>query len=437
MQEKQKINLVWFRNDLRTIDNPTLYKASREELPFLAVYVLDADFLKKEQFGFKKIGKFRAKFLVESLENLKNNLEKLKIPFLIKINKTETVFREIAQEYFIEKIFLQKEWTSEEELAEKKVAKILPTTQLNYSFGQFLIEPILVQEKFDKIPEIFTHFRKKIESQLEIRAEFETFKNTTLHKKLFENLKSDILSLKSLGFEAFKNHPNSAFPFDGGETTAWKRLKDYFFEQKLLKNYKETRNGLIGADYSTKFSAWLANGSISAVSIYHQIKKFETEYEANESTYWLFFELLWRDYFKYISLEHGNEIFKQNGINNKFENHQKKNKNVINAWKNGETKSEFVNANMIELKNTGFMSNRGRQNVASYFCKTLQQDWRIGAAYFEEMLIDYDVHSNYGNWMYVSGVGNDPRNRTFNPEKQAEMYDQNRNFRKMWNLNNV
>ena len=78
------------------------------------------------------------------------------------------------------------------------------------------------------------------------------------------------------------------------------------------------------------------------------------------------------------------------------------------------------------------MSNRGRQNVASYFAKTLQLDWRIGAAYFESLLIDYDVHSNYGNWMYVAGVGNDPRDRTFNVKLQAERYDSNGKFQKLW-----
>jgi deoxyribodipyrimidine photo-lyase len=91
-----------------------------------------------------------------------------------------------------------------------------------------------------------------------------------------------------------------------------------------------------------------------------------------------------------------------------------------------------VNANMIELQKTGWMSNRGRQNVASYWAKEQEQDWRIGAAYFESMLIDYDVHSNYGNWMYNAGVGNDPRDRKFNIKRQAEMYDTDGKFQKMW-----
>ncbi len=87
---------------------------------------------------------------------------------------------------------------------------------------------------------------------------------------------------------------------------------------------------------------------------------------------------------------------------------------------------------MIELQKTGFMSNRGRQNAASYFCKNLKLDWRIGAAYLKEMLIDYDVHSNYGNWLYLAGIGNDARDRSFNTEKQAEQYDSDKKFRNLW-----
>jgi hypothetical protein len=95
--------------------------------------------------------------------------------------------------------------------------------------------------------------------------------------------------------------------------------------------------------------------------------------------------------------------------------------------------NDFIDANMLELKHTGFMSNRGRQNVASYLCNDLKLDWRLGAAYFEQQLIDYDVCSNWGNWAYLAGVGNDPRgNRYFNIEKQASDYDKNGDYRNLW-----
>jgi deoxyribodipyrimidine photo-lyase len=105
----------------------------------------------------------------------------------------------------------------------------------------------------------------------------------------------------------------------------------------------------------------------------------------------------------------------------------------LQNWIEGKTGIEFVDANMIELKLTGFMSNRGRQNVASYLCNDLKLDWRLGAAYFEQQLIDYDVCSNWGNWAYLAAVGNDPRdNRYFNIEKQASTYDTKRKYRNLW-----
>ena len=188
---------------------------------------------------------------------------------------------------------------------------------------------------------------------------------------------------------------------------------------------------MVGKDYSSKLSAWLANGSISARTIYWEVQQFEKKIVKNEDTYWLIFELIWRDYFKYISLKHGNKIFQLNGILQK-EYHWNQNTKAFHQWTNGTTPEHFVNANMIELQKTGWMSNRGRQNVASYWAKEWEQDWRIGAAYFESMLIDYDVHSNYGNWMYNAGVGNDPRDRKFNIKRQAEMYDGDGKFQKMW-----
>lgn len=429
MPEKQKINILWFTKDLRTRDSESLYKAMQDDLSFLAVYVFDAEFFAQKQLGFRKIGKYRAKFLLESVENLKQNLVKQKIPFSVKYGNTEDVFKEISEKFEIVKIFCQDEWTKEEVDLQAKIEKAIPAAIWEKSYSQFLVHPHFVFKTLDKIPMLFSAFRKKIEKNLLIRPEFES--EDLVYDKSEIHFKSDTISLESLGFEDFEKDDRTAFPFSGGESEALKRLHHYFWETQNVSQYKQTRNGLVGTDYSSKFSACLSDGSLSAVTIYHEIKKYEEQFGANDSTYWLIFELLWRDFFKYVSLQYKDLIFWKSGIN-----HQKyfaeNNKKLIQKWKNGKTDSDFVNANMLELKNTGWMSNRGRQNVASYFCKIMKQDWRIGAAYFEQMLIDYDVHSNYGNWMYLAGVGNDYLNRTFNPEKQAEMYDANEEFRKLW-----
>jgi deoxyribodipyrimidine photo-lyase len=428
MQKKQK-GLVWFRNDLRVNDNESLTKAMAENETVLAVYCFDPRHFEEIKFGFKKTEKFRAKFLIETVTELKQNLSKLNISLLIYNQKPEDSIVKICTEFDIQTIYTQEEWTSEEMEVLTNVKKSIPeSTIFKATYNQFLFHPLDIPFELNTIPNVFTQFRNKCEKYSEVRTEF-AVKPMPI-ENLRENL-TDISTMNILGFEDFEIDSRTAFPFKGGENQALKRLESYFWETEKLSFYKLTRNGLIGADFSSKFSPWLANGSISAKTIYWEIKKYERQVEKNDSTYWLIFELIWRDYFKYVSLKNGNSIFKIGGILDK--NYDwKSSKSAIDSWINGTTAEPFVNANMIELQQTGWMSNRGRQNVGSYFAKNLILDWRIGAAYFESMLIDYDVHSNYGNWMYVSGVGNDPRDRKFNIKLQAENYDGQSKFQKLW-----
>jgi deoxyribodipyrimidine photo-lyase len=189
----------------------------------------------------------------------------------------------------------------------------------------------------------------------------------------------------------------------------------------------------MGENTSSRLSPWLAMGCISPRSVYYHIKQFEQQVAANESTYWVYFELLWRDFFRFMFKKHRQRFFWKKGIQGKTAYEIKENVQLLTDWKRGETGNELVDAAMHELNLTGFMSNRSRQLVASYFCYELQLDWRIGAAYFEQQLIDYDVSTNWGNWAYIAGAGNDPRGgRKMDFAKQAEQYDKNRQFRNLW-----
>ena len=428
MQKKQK-GLVWFRNDLRVHDNESLTNAIRQNDSVLAVYCFDPRHFEKMNFGFKKTEKFRAKFLIESVSKLKQNLEKLNISLLVYHQKPEDVISEIVAKNEINSIYFQKEWTKEEmEVLENIKGKVAHSVSFKAIYNQFLFHPEDIPFEIQSIPNVFTQFRIQCEKSTTVRPEFSV---QSLSKENCIQNETVIPTMETLGFTDFEIDSRTAFPFRGGENEAMNRLENYFWKSKKLSVYKLTRNGLLGTDFSSKFSPWLANGSISAKTIYWEISKYEKEIEKNDSTYWLIFELIWRDYFKYVSLKNGNSIFKIGGIlDKKYE--WKTNQSAINQWINGTTEEPFVNANMIELQQTGWMSNRGRQNVGSYFSKNLLLDWRIGAAYFEAMLLDYDIHSNYGNWMYVSGVGNDPRDRKFNIKLQAKNYDGESKFQNLW-----
>jgi deoxyribodipyrimidine photo-lyase len=278
------------------------------------------------------------------------------------------------------------------------------------------------------IPEVFTKFRKIVEKEAEVRLPLDA--PTKISCPV---ISKDLLNADDLSFE-LKSDKRSSLPELGGEPAALKHLNDYLFENQHLLHYKDTRNELHGCDFSSKLSQWLSLGCISPKFIFHEVKRFEKEVKANESTYWLIFELLWRDFFRFSFKKHPLDYFQLHGILGNSERNAKINPEVLASWVNGETSNSFVNAAMKELKATGWTSNRMRQIVASYVIYDLEQDWRACAAYFESQLIDYDVSSNWGNWAYIAGVGNDPRaGRKFNNEKQEEQYDKDKCYQKLWN----
>ncbi len=429
-KQKQSTALIWFTKDLRVHDNHSLLKAVNENEKVIGVYCFDPRHFETTEYGFKKTEKFRAKFLIETVENLRKNLQNLNVSLSVYHDKPEVVLPQLVEGYTVETIYSHREWTSEEVAVYKNLQQLLPGCAFIETYDQFLFHPDdIPYNDFSEIPEVFTNFRKKIEANAKVRNCEENFE-VKQENNLIEN-RTKIPTLNDLGLEDFEIDPRSAFPFSGGEDAALIRLQEYFWETKNLEEYKETRNGMLGTDYSSKFSAWLANGSISPRFIYEEVKRFEKEIVANQSTYWLIFELLWRDYFKYVSLKHGSKIFQLKGISQK-NLEWNSDPSILKKWIERDLEEPFVNANMKEIAATGFMSNRGRQNVNSFWAKELLQDWRIGAAYFESMLVDYDVHSNWGNWMYNSGVGNDPRDRKFNIKKQAERYDADGTYQKTW-----
>ncbi len=220
-------------------------------------------------------------------------------------------------------------------------------------------------------------------------------------------------------------------PFDGGETAAVRHLTDYF-SGSLAATYKQTRNAIDDWDSSTKLSPFLALGNLSPTQIWQRLKNYEQHVVANDSTYWIYFELLWREYFQWLALKQGANLFKFQGIA-KQAPLTTFSASRFAMWTQGSTPYASVNAAMKQLKATGYLSNRARQIVASALVNELAVDWRFGAAYFQHHLIDHDVASNWGNWQYIAGVGVDPRGgRHFNLAKQSELFDPNGDYVRRW-----
>ena len=280
-----------------------------------------------------------------------------------------------------------------------------------------------------------------------------------LYKPLHEDLEISNMPKMPAG-------ASSAHPFIGGSKHGHARVR-HLLESGAMTTYKDTRNGLLGLDFSTKLSAWLAIGSVTARQVHWQLIDFENGTTdvgrgaigygkgENKGTAAVRFELLWRDYMRLCTRKFGSKLFFLGGYKDdkdaKFKiistpftaSTEKKNTKgvndrdtqvVVERFLRGHTGTGLIDASQKELFLTGWTSNRARQNVASYLTKHLGIDWRVGAEWYETNLIDYDVSSNWGNWQYVAGVGNDPRGdaRVFNPVKQAVDYDANGEYVRTW-----
>ncbi len=420
-------SIYWFRNDLRLGDNEALINAIEESNEIIPVYILDESWLNKKQFGIERMGAFRLKFLLESLEELKSELKLIGSDLIFSMGNTSLELKRIKNEFGCNRLFAQKASAFEETSLEKEVQEEIDSC---FIWGETLYHLDDLPISIHDLPDTFTTFRKQVEKKAEVREEFDA----PLAINSPQDFGTEIPKMADLGYDEGIQDERAVLHFKGGAKAGLERLQYYLWDKELLSTYKKTRNGLIGGDYSSKFSPWLSLGCLSPKQIYWQIKKFEKYIIKNSSTYWLVFELIWRDYFHFVALKYGHKIYRRSGISGN-EKIQWKSDKLFHLWRDGKTKEPFVDANMREMNNTGFMSNRGRQIVASYLMHTMSIDWRLGAAYFEKMLIDYDPCSNYGNWIYIAGVGNDPRGgREFNISRQRETYDPQGDYQELWSI---
>ena len=428
--------LVWFRNDLRSHDCETLYRASEAlkntGAQVFPVYCFDVRHFGETSFGFAKTGAFRAKFLIESVANLRENLRSLNSNLIIRIGHPEDVLPKLAQQLEVGSVYYHAEITTEEKALEINLGAALKEKNITYKifWGNTLLHRDNLPFAIAKLPELFTHFRKQVEADFIVREVFPT--PDSLNSLPDQLDVGELPTLESFGLIEPVPCDRAVLQFKGGETEALKRLDHYFWQSDRLQVYKQTRNGMLKPDDSSKFSPWLALGCLSPRYIYTQVKQYESERLANDSTYWLIFELLWRDYFRFVAAKHGDRLFYRSGLRN-MDIPWKQDWKRFELWQKGKTGFPLVDANMRELAATGYMSNRGRQNVASFLTKNLGIDWRMGAEWFESLLIDYDPCSNWGNWNYTAGVGNDARGfRFFNINKQSQDYDPQGEYVKHW-----
>jgi deoxyribodipyrimidine photo-lyase len=414
-----KTGLVWFNNDLRVHDNPALLEASLNCERLICLFCIDSHWDKATGLNAKPLGENRRQFLNQSLLDLSAQLAKRGQSLIIVSGNPVEIISDFITRFDIGAVYRSQHVGVFENRQWQHLKADYPRLRFESVPSHTLFRPEQLPFPLEALPTTFSQFRRLVE---EIDIDPPLAMPKTLPPAV-ESLAAET--------ETVLVKPSTTAVFEGGESAALAHLEDYF-SGTAPAHYKQTRNELDGWHNSTKFSPWLANGSLSVRRLLQRLKRYEKQQTANESTYWIYFELLWREYFQWLALKLRHKLFSAGGVANRKihccfypERYQK--------WCHGNTPYPLINALMKQLNETGYMSNRGRQIVASCFVNELQLDWRFGAAYFEQQLIDYDVAANWGNWQYIAGVGMDPRGgRHFNIEKQTRQYDPAGDFIRKW-----
>ncbi|KAK3394017.1 putative cryptochrome [Podospora didyma] len=454
----------------------------------------------RSQVGnFWRCGPHRAKFMGEAVWDLKKSLESLGSGLVVRVGKIEDVAQSLIEGlakngHEVGAVWMTEHEGTEEHHDEKAVAAVCANNGVEYKLWAdekyFIDDRDVGLETPQDLPDVFTLYRKSAEP---LRAKPRAVLPTPGKGSLPPFPDVSIIPGQSQPFSmpesldglveswtkpvrnflpdapGFPESAVSAHPFEGGETAALVRLS-HLIQSEGMKNYKNTRNGLIGTEFSTKLSAYLAQGCLTSRQIHHALLGYEdgtdSTYEEvdgygageNEGTEAIRFELLWRDYMRLCHQKFKSKLFRLEGFKGDevvYNDDEKKQKwktaardkaqpgqepgpdgiaDILHRFVAGTTGMGLIDASQRELLHTGYTSNRARQNVASFLTKHLSIDWRYGAEWYEMALVDYDVSSNWANWQYVAGVGNDPRGemRIFNPVKQAFDYDKGGSYVRSW-----
>ena len=411
----------WLRNDLRLHDNRTWEAllehraAHAPDAPVHAVISGPPGWNDVAPWGWPRFSQARKNFWKSSAAGFVHQWEQTNPGQIVECwGQAPYEWADAAKVTPGTQLFASRGFGSDEHIIEMQTEQWARQNQLTVHWveNHDVWEPTQWSFRLQDLPPTFTGFRKKLEKGKPL---------------LLPSIPKPVAFMSEPALFP-ERHPKTSFPFAGDEASALAHVRHFIWESDGLARYKETRNGLLGVPYSGKISPWLATGALSVRWVWSEVLRFENERGRTDGSEWFLLELLWRSYFLWAARADGPQLFGPQPTH--FEPEKS---SAFQKWSRGETPDAFVNAGMHELVATGYLSNRMRQNVASFFIHNLHLPWAVGASFMEHHLLDYETASNWGNWAYIAGVGRNPGNRQpFNTVRQAEFYDPDGSYRQSW-----
>ncbi len=420
----EKHYLYWLSTDLRMEDNHAISYACQQADTLDIVYTLNIDDFKRSRFNMKRLAKNKWNFIKACLADLHQHLKAAGQHIHLLQGDPLDKLTLFIQRHRITHFICQRPVGWDEVRMIEALTRQFPTLMITFFDQNTLFSDRQLLQTLGTLPATFSAFNRRMGAVLdEMSQHIEQY-----IQPYPQGIPPALQPAEKTPGLKFSKHDEV---FRGGESNAQLHLMSYF-QTSSPSCYQQTRNELDDWHASTKFSPWLAQGSISPRQILATYVRYQRKHPDDDQSKGIIYELMWREYFQWYAREHGKKLFTFSGITETkplttFHSER------FEKWCQGTTPWPIVNACMHQLMRTGYLSNRARQIAASCLINELECDWRYGAAWFEQQLIDYDVASNWGNWQYIAGVGCDPRGgRHFNLDKQTEQYDPDQRYIRRW-----
>jgi len=399
----ENLTLFWHRRDLRIHDNAGLFKALKHGRKVQPIFIFDTNILSKLPKDDQRV-----LFIHQTIRRLQDTYRKLGASLWVFHGNPLQIVPELVRKYAIEKVFCNRDYEPEAIQRDQFIYEELQKLHCSFSGSkdQVIFEKDEVVKPNGNPYHVFTPYMKRWKEKL------------------------DDFYLKSYPVEKYTSNLNhgTAFPLPNLEELGFSETQTQHFPSltipaKILQDYHNTRD-IPAIEGTSRLSIHLRFGTLS-------IRELAVLAKENNEKY--LNELIWRDFYQMIlywypeSIDHSFK-YEYDRIKWEFDKEQ------FLAWCEGKTGYPLVDAGMRELNQTGHMHNRIRMVVASFLCKHLLHDWRLGERYFAEKLLDFELASNVGGWQWAAGSGVDaaPYFRIFNPTSQQEKFDPEFEYIKKW-----
>lgn len=402
---KPRVQIMWFRRDLRLTDNAALYHALRTGVSVVPVFIFDRNILDKLDDKADR----RVEFIHAALHEMQAQLIAMGSTLEVYYGFPKEVYQQLTDTYNIESVYTNHDYEPYAQERDGEIAALLQAKGVGFQTfkDQVIFEKSEVVKDDGKPYTVFSPYGRKWRAKLQ-PFYLKPYPVEPYKAHFFQQTVKEIPSLASMGFKAV----DKPFPT--------KQL-----QESIIKQYGVNRDFPALENGTSKMGVHLRFGTVSIRELASRALMLSDTYVN---------ELIWRDFYHAI-LWHYPQVGKGVAFKREYDLIEWRNNEAeFEHWCNGTTGYPIVDAGMRELNATGYMHNRVRMIVASFLTKHLLIDWRWGEAYFAQKLLDFDLAANNGGWQWASSSGCDaaPYFRVFNPSLQTEKFDKDLKYIRKW-----